>query len=113
MTDADWHATDGRPVGVVLRGTAGDTDGEADCGAVALVVNTGGDAGVTLPAGGGAGGRTWTPELDSARVGCSRLVSEGQTNLERLTRDGTGEDTSDGTGPYPVLGQSVVVFSAG
>ena len=41
------------------------------------------------------------------------MVSEGQTNLERLTRDGTGEDTSDGTGPYPVLGQSVVVFSAG
>lgn len=115
MTDADWHATDGRPVGVVLRGTAGDTDGEADCGAVALVVNTGGDAGVTLPTGGdgSAGGRTWTPELDSARVGCSRLVSEGQTNLERLTRVSTGEGTWDGTGPYPVLGQSVVVFSAG
>ncbi|MGO2515116.1 MAG: glycogen debranching protein GlgX, partial [Corynebacterium variabile] len=27
MTDTDWHATDGRPVGVILRGTAGHGGG--------------------------------------------------------------------------------------
>ncbi|WP_297006487.1 glycogen debranching protein GlgX [uncultured Corynebacterium sp.] len=128
MTDTDWHATDGRPVGVVLRGTAGDTDGEAIGGAVVIVVNTGCDAEVTLPAGVGAGGgvvggadggvdgrdsvsgggrgrAVWTLELDTARVGHSRLVSKDQTNLEHPTWNGNG--------PYPVAGQSVVVFSAG
>ena len=40
-------------------------------------------------------------------------VIEALNNLERLTRVSTGEGTWDSTGPYPVLGQSVVVFSAG
>jgi len=139
MTDTDWHATDGRPVGVILRGTAGDTDGEANCGAVALVVNTGCGAEVSLPSGGsggeggsaeeGVGGpvgsddnsRTWTLELDSARPGVlnesrkrpDRVVQDAETTPSGRTGDSTGEGTWDGTGPYPVLGQSVVVFSAG
>lgn len=139
MTVTDWHATDGRPVGVILRGTAGDTDGEANCGAVALVVNTGCGAEVSLPSGGsggeggsaeeGVGGpvgsddnsRTWTLELDSARPGVlnesrkrpDRVVQDAETTPSGRTGDSTGEGTWDGTGPYPVLGQSVVVFSAG
>lgn len=120
MTDDDWHASDGRPVGVVLRGPAGDVDGEALSGAVAVVVTTGGDAEVTLPSpgggddGGGDGdsGDVWTLELDTARpcpfpgtqLRADRMVSNADTTLSTRTWDGTGA--------YPVGWQSVVVFSS-
>ena len=40
-------------------------------------------------------------------------ASAHETTPSGRTGDSTGERTWNGTGPYRVLGQSVVVFSAG
>jgi len=65
VEDDDWQDPEFRTIVAVLRGAAGDPDGEAVDGAVAIVVNLGADATVELPPG------SWQLELDSS--GAARL----------------------------------------
>jgi glycogen operon protein len=60
VEDEDWQDPDFRTIVAVLRGAAGDPDGEAIDGSVAIVVNLGCDTTVELPAG------RWRTELDSS-----------------------------------------------
>ncbi|GGF39276.1 glycogen operon protein GlgX homolog [Microbacterium sorbitolivorans] len=60
VEDEDWQDPDFRTIVAVLRGAAGDPDGEAIDGSVAIVVNLGCATTVDLPAG------RWAVELDSS-----------------------------------------------
>lgn len=101
-THADWHDPENRAIGVVLRGAAGCLLGEAVDGAVAVVVNPGGDTEMTLPSPGPHG--TWHLELDSGRPEIGPDSGTGSDDIPG--------DIADG-GSYPVTAQSVVVFSCG
>lgn len=89
-TPEDWSSEGFRAISVIMRGAAGDVDGEAMQEQVLVVINTGGDQDFDLPAGGVEPG-AWRLEIDTAR-------------LERRGDHAVGER-------YLVAEQSVVVFS--
>lgn len=116
----DWHDPEHRLIAVLLRGTAGDLFGEAAAGTVLVVLNPGPDTEFTVPDNGlhvcmredpataaspapGALHHPWRLEIDSARPGAGTCYAD---------TSGAVDCPWDGTGPYPVAGQSVVVFSA-
>lgn len=90
-TAADWHDQQRRTIGVILRGAAGDPDGERLDTPVLVIVNPGPDVAFTLPdANADADGSPWRLEIDTARP----------------------HDDPACPASYPVLAQSVVVLTA-
>ncbi|MGO3151600.1 MAG: glycogen debranching protein GlgX [Galactobacter sp.] len=92
-TPADWDRADFHAIGVVLRGAAGDPDGEAMADQVLVILNTGCDVDFVLPSSDHGAIGTWRLEVDTARA---ELGAE--TPID---------------GSYAVAEQSVVVFCRG
>ena len=87
-TEADWHNAEQRAIAVTVRGAPGEHLDDVAC----IIINAGPDVDFTLP---DPGEREWRVEFDTART-----ESPAQTTAETGAR-------------YPVLAQSVVVFTAG
>ncbi|WP_105565042.1 glycogen debranching protein GlgX [Microbacterium halophytorum] len=98
VTDDDWRDPDFRTVVVVLRGAADDPRGASLPGAVAILINTGGDVDAVVP--GSDSGAPWRVEFDTARPQSFAAGSEAGAH-------------DPAAGPYPVLAQSVVLLSCG
>ncbi len=88
-THEDWHDPGNRTIAVVLRGAAGDPQGEALDDVAFVVLNLGADTEVRLPE--LDDGRRWGIQVDTARP----------------------EATGEAGEHYPMREQSVAVFSAG